>query len=104
MKGFYEVNYCVYIKQKKNKFYKFAKQSIIDNNSQLRCHEPINNVRIYNIFFMLYPILKEIPKKEIVIQKAWDSWHPLNKDEKMPTNIYNKQQDDFSTRCYNNQK
>jgi len=100
MRGYNEVNYCVYIKEGNDRFYKFAKHSIVDNVSNDPCHEPINNKFVYDTFFMLYPILNEIDRELIVIKKAWSSWHPLNSDEKMPTNEYDKRDDDCMTRIF----
>lgn len=102
MKGYTEVNYCVYIKDG-DKYYKFAKQSIVNNDTKYEpCHEPIINKDIYDIFYMLYPILKKISRNLIIIQRAWDSWHPLNANEQMPKNVYNKVNDEFITKCYKN--
>lgn len=95
-----EVNYCIYIK-KNDGFYKFAKESIINNDRTfVPMHEPITSKFVYNTFFMLFPILKEIPREKIMIQKAWESYHPLNDDMEMPKNEYNKQIDEFLTTCY----
>lgn len=100
MKGYTEVGYCVHIKYDEDKFFLFDKRSIIYNNDNYQpCYEPITDVNVYNIFFMLYPILKEIPRDRIQIQKGWDTFHP---DDKIPTNEYNKQKDEYITKLYKN--
>jgi len=87
MRGYNEVNYCIYIKKDEG-YYKFAKESIINNDMNFEeCGVPINNEKIYNIFFMLFPILKEIPRENIMIQRAWESWHP---SDITPENEYNE--------------
>lgn len=100
MKGYTEVNYCVYIKDGE-KYFKFTKESIINNSNVYEpTHEPIKTKFVYNTFFMLYPILKTIPKDKLIIQKSWESWHPLGLNQKIPTNKYNKEKDKYLTNYF----
>jgi hypothetical protein len=99
MKGYIESNYAVHIKYDEDKFYLFDKRSIIYDDKYQRCHEPIIDENVYGIFFMLYPILKEIPRNNIQIQKSWETYHP---DHKIPINEYNKQKDESITQVYKN--
>lgn len=98
-KGYLEVNYNVYIKNG-NKYYKFAKKSIVNNVTKEPPHKPINSVYVYDIFYMLYPILKEIKEEYIQIQKGWDSWHPLCGNMEIPINEYNKRDDEYITNVF----
>lgn len=100
MEGYTFVQYCVYIKNG-DKYYSFVKENIINNSGGYQpCHVPISNKHIYDIFFILYPVLKEIPIELIEIRKSWSSWCPLNPNEKIPKNNYNKAHDEFVTRSY----
>ena len=83
MIGYTEVNYCIHIKEDEEKFYLFTKESIINNESKyVPNHKIVHDCWVYNVFFALYPILKEIPKENIQITKCWESWHPSKNTNK----------------------
>ena len=93
-----ETKYCVYIRYGEGKFFNFARHSLMDSNHDyVPCHVSIENQQVYDIFFMLFPILKTMPRDLIHISKSWESWHGLNDGEQMPINIYNEEYDKFLT-------
>lgn len=101
MRGYFEINFSVTIKDV-DKTYTFTKESLClyDANKYGKYREPTDSTEIYDIFFMLYPILKEINKDNIIITRGWESWHP---SDSIPENTYNKEKDDFLTKHYKKQ-
>ena len=100
MRGFYGINYCIYIKKGNGKTYKFIKQTITMTSNDDKLGVPIDNKVVYDEFFRLFPILKTIPKEDMFIHKAWSTWHPMNGEKEIPSNKYNKEWDEFITKKY----
>jgi hypothetical protein len=65
-------------------------------------HEKSQNQGTYDIFYRLFPFLKELGGKNISIRKCWSVWHPLNKNQNIPTNKYDEDKDKYYTRIYKN--